>query len=323
MRRVTLGKTGVEASALGFGCASLGSRVTAAEGLRALAAAFERGVSWLDLAPAYGRGEAEAIASEFIRGRRDRLGICTKVGLAPPKNAGGLKGRVMGLAMPLARKVIGAVPALRGLARASGATGNQKLPLTPELLIGSLEASLRRLGTDHVDLYALHNATPEEIARDEISRTLEDLVASGKARAVAVAGDVPVAEAAVARGAPFGAVQLALPAPGEAAAVLGAAPAAGLGLLTHSVFGVDGALVRLEAALADPGAKAEVLAAAGIEDPKAALARLLLARAFALNPAGVVLVSMFSERSREANLALADAAPDPAAAALIDRLARG
>lgn len=323
MRRVTLGNTGLEASAIGFGCASLGSRVTAAEGLAALAAAFEQGVDWLDLAPAYGRGEAEAIAARFIRGRRDRLRLCTKVGLAPPKNAGGLKGQVMGLAMPVARKVIGAIPALRGLARASGATGNRKLPLTPELLTGSLEESLRRLGTDHVDLYALHNATPEEIAREENLRALETLVAQGKTRAVAVAGEVAVAEAAVARGAPFGAVQLALPAPGETAPVIAAAGAAGMGVLTHSVFGVEGALSRLEAALADPGTKAEVLAAAGIEDPKAALARLLLARAFALNPSGVVLVSMFSDRSRKANLALADAAPDLAAAALLDRLARG
>ena len=323
MRRVTLGRTGLDSSAIGFGCASLGSRVTAAEGLRALAEAFEAGVDWLDLAPAYGRGQAEEIASEFLRGRRDRLRICTKVGLAAPRNAGGLKGRLLGAAMPLARSLIGAVPALRGLARASGATANQKLPLTPELLTSSLEASLTRLGTDHVDLYALHNATPEEIARDEILRALEDLIAAGKTRSVAVAGDEAVAEAAVARGAPFGAVQLALPAPGTGAPVIGAATAAGLGALTHSVFGVEGALATLDAALAEPAARAEALALAGLEDPKAALARLLLARAFALNPSGVVLVSMFSARSRAANLALADASPDPAAAALLDRLARG
>lgn len=329
MRRVRLGETGLETSALGFGCASLGSRVTAAEGLRALAAAFEQGVTWLDLAPAYGRGQAEAIAAEFIRGRRDRLGICTKVGLAPPSNAGGLKGAVMGAAMPLARKVIGAVPALRGLARASGATANRKLPLTPELLRSSLEASLARLGTDHVDLYALHNALPEEIAREENRRALEDLITAGKTRAVAVAGETPVAEAAVRRGAPFGAIQLALPAPGEGAPVLGAARAAGMGVLTHSVFGVEGALDTLARALESPKARAEVLAAVatpgegGLTDPEAALSRLLLARAFALNPSGVVLVSMFSARSRAANLALADAAPDPAAAELIDRLARG
>ena len=59
--------------------------------------------------------------------------ICTKVGLAPPQNAGGLKGQVMGTLMPIARRLVQAVPALRGLARSSGATANRKLPLTPAL----------------------------------------------------------------------------------------------------------------------------------------------------------------------------------------------
>ena len=45
-------------SRLGFGCASLGSRVAAADGLNALAAAFDAGVNWFDVAPAYGAGEA-------------------------------------------------------------------------------------------------------------------------------------------------------------------------------------------------------------------------------------------------------------------------
>ena len=324
MRRITLGATGIEASALGFGCASLGSRATKAEGLNALAAAFERGVDWLDLAPAYGRGQAEAIAAEFVKGRRDRLRLCTKVGLAPPKNAGGLKGRVMGVAMPLARKAIGAVPALRGLARASGATANQKLPLTPELLRASLEESLARLGTDHVDLYALHNAEAAEIARDDVLRALEEILASGKARAVAVATSPEVAEAAIARGAPFGVVQLALPDPGAPDTVFAAARAAGFGAVGHSVFGVEGALAALEARLAaDPAAREEVFALAGTDQPKAALGRLLLARAFALNPGGVVLASMVSARSRGENIAVAEGkGPEPEAArALIDRLA--
>jgi aryl-alcohol dehydrogenase-like predicted oxidoreductase len=322
MRRITLGDTGIEASRVGFGCASLGSRVPREEGLRALAAAFEQGVDWLDLAPAYGRGTAETIAAEFIRGRRDRLGICTKVGLAAPKNAGGLKGRIMGAAIPLARRAIGAVPALRGLARASGATSNMKLPLTPELIRGSLEESLRRLGTDHVDLYALHNAEAGEIARDDILRALEDIRASGKARAVAVATDPEVAKAAIRQGAPFGVVQLALPDPGAGDAVFAAARAAGFGAIGHSVFGVEGALARLEARLAGSGRRDEILAAAGTDAPRAALARLLLRRAFEINPTGIVLASMFSERSRAENIALAGAAPEGSdAVRIIDQLA--
>ena len=324
MRRVTLGRTGIETSCLGFGCASLGSRVPAANGLRALAAAFEQGVTWLDLAPAYGRGAAETIAAEFIRGRRGRLGICTKVGLAPPNAGGGLAAALA----PLARRAVTLVPGLRGAVRRSGATRNAKLPLTAELVTASLETSLRRLGTDHVDLYALHNAEPAEIAREELLRALEEILASGKARALAVAGSPEVAAAAITRGAPFSAVQIALPAPGTGGPVLPAARAAGFGSLTHSVFGVEGSLAALGRRVAgDAAARAEVLAATGLANPQSALARALLGRAFALNPSGVVLVSMFSPTSRAANLALADTPPgDPslaAAAALIDRLAAG
>ena len=167
---------------------------------------------------------------------------------------------------------------------------------------------------------------PEEIAEDAILRALEDIVASGKARAVAVAseprggrgGDPPRRPL---RGGPAGAAGARRPRPRPRGGT-----AAGFGAIAHSVFGVEGALAGLEGRLAaDPQVRAEVLGAAGTDAPQAALARLLLRRAFALNPTGIVLVSMFSERSRSENLPLADAAPDAAgpdasAVALIDRL---
>jgi len=84
MRRVVLGGTGIETSALGFGCASLGSRVGAAEGLRALETAFDAGVTWFDLAPVYGGGAAEAIAGPFLKANRDRVQIATKAGCCSP-----------------------------------------------------------------------------------------------------------------------------------------------------------------------------------------------------------------------------------------------
>jgi aryl-alcohol dehydrogenase-like predicted oxidoreductase len=317
MRRITLGGTGIETSCLGFGCASLGSRIGAEAGLAALRSAFEAGVTWFDLAPAYGRGEAEAIAGRFLRGRREAVQLATKVGLAPPA-PGGLKAALM----PLARAAIEALPPLRGALRRAGMGANRRLPLTPDLLHASLDASLRRLGTDRVELYALHNATPEDLRRDEILRALEAVLASGRARAVAVAADAATAEAALAAGAPFSVVQLPLPAPGAAAPVLSAAARAGFGTIVHSVFGIAGAGPALRPP-ADPEARARLLARAGTQTPEAALARLRLARAFALVPDGVVLASMFSDRSRAENLAVAARVPDPEAAAFLDRLARG
>jgi aryl-alcohol dehydrogenase-like predicted oxidoreductase len=136
MRRVRLGETGIETSCLGFGCASLGSRVAAAEGLRALAAAFDAGVTWFDLAPLYGGGRAEEIAGPFLRGRRDAVQIASKVGLAPA-GQGGLEA----LVMPVARKVVAAVPALRSRLRGRGMQAAVRLVLTRERLHQEQQAS--------------------------------------------------------------------------------------------------------------------------------------------------------------------------------------
>jgi len=310
MRRVTLGSTGIETSCLGFGCASLGSRVAEAPGLAALQAAFEAGVTWFDLAPVYGGGRAEAIAGPFLRARRAEVQICSKAGLAPATGGAGLKAALM----PVARRAVAAVPALRSLLRGSGVQGSRTLDLTPALLTGSLEASLRRLGTDYLDLYALHDAPAAALAEAPVLRALEDILASGKARAIAVASDAGAAAAAIALGAPYGAVQLALPPPGAPLSVLAAAAASGIGCIVHSVFGVAGSFAALKArAAADPALRAALPAEARAGDLDGALARLLLERAFACNPGGVVLVSMFSAASRRQNLALADAVPGAAA----------
>ena len=315
MRRVTLGASGIETSCLGFGCASLGSRVAAGPGKRALAAALDAGVSWLDLAPLYGGGRAEEIAGEVIRARRDRVQVCTKVGLAPGTPPGGVKAALL----PAARAAVAAVPALRGLLRRGGAQPARRLALTPETLAGSLEASLRRLGTDHVDLYALHDPDPAALADPEVLRALEAILASGKARAVAVAGDAAAGAAAVARGAPFTVVQAALPPPGAEDALIAAAGAAGFGRIVHSVFGVSGSLAALRARAAADPAFAARLPGGG----EGVLARLMLERAFARVPDGVVLVSMFSPESLARNLGPAERPPDPAAAERLDGLLGG
>ena len=312
MRRVTLGRTGIETSALGFGGASLGSRVDAEEGARALAAALDAGVTWIDLAPVYGGGRAEEIAGRTIRGRRDEVQICTKVGL---RLAGGVGGGLRATLMPLARRVMGRLGPLSGALRKAAPKANARLPLTPELIRGAIEESLRRLGTDRVEVYALHAATPEEAGRDDVRRALEDVVAAGKARAVAVASEPETAAAALAAGAPYGVVQMPAADAALTDPILARARAAGVGAITHSILGET--LARLAArAAADPALRARLVAAAEIEDPEAAAASLLMRRAFARNPEGVVLVSMLSARSRARNLAAADAPPEDRLAGL-------
>lgn len=291
-------------SRLGFGCASLGSRVSETAGQAALSRAFEAGVNWYDLAPAYGAGRAEEIFADFLRGvDRDRVQICTKVGLLPPTQSA-----VKRVLMPLARQAVGVIGPLRAVIRGSGATANRRVVLTPELLRSSLERSLTRLGTDHVEAYGLHNVQPEDLASDEILRVLEDLVTSGKTRMITTAGGMDAARAALDLGnSPIGGLQFAHPE--TESDIFTAARSAGLATISHSVFGLGDGLAHLAARLRAEPRLQQTLAGAGIDGtPKAMAARALLMRALGQNRDGVVLVSMFSEHSLAANLEALDGA---------------
>ncbi|MGB3554789.1 MAG: aldo/keto reductase [Jannaschia sp.] len=316
MREVTLAGLHMTTSCLGLGCASLGSRISSGQGARALAQAHAQGVRWFDVAPAYGAGQAEVILGGFLKDRRESVQICTKVGLLPPpQNA------VKQLARHMLRPVVALATPMRAAIRKSGATANRHVTLTPDLLMSSLEQSLTRLGTDHVDVYALHNADPADLVREDILRTLENLYSAGKTRALAVAGDEAAAKAAIAQGAPFAVVQLAQTHGPQAARIAGAARSAGIGTVTHTVFGVSGQLARLSAQLKREPALRAKLAEAGYEGaPDAAAAGLLMARAFACNPQGVVLASMFSARSLTRNIARAALPPDQGAEVLCEEI---
>ena len=136
--------TGLAVSRLCLGTMTFGGQTDAAEAGRIIDAAVDRGVNFFDTANIYTGGESERILGKALQGRRDRLVVATK--------AGG----------PTFRGPNGA-----GLGRVN--------------ILRSLEESLKRLGTDYVDLYYLHfpdHATPAE----ELVETMTDLVRSGKVR---------------------------------------------------------------------------------------------------------------------------------------------
>jgi aryl-alcohol dehydrogenase-like predicted oxidoreductase len=210
---------------------------------------------------------------------------------------------------------MGRLGPLQGALRRAAPKANAKLPLTGDLVRSSIDASLRRLATDRIEVYALHGPSPQEMRDEGVLRALEDVMAAGKTRAVAVAGDAAAAADALGLGARFGVVQLPTPAPGAQDDVLPSARDLGIGAITHSIMGETLAgLVRR--ATDDAAFKARACEAAGLDDPEAALARLLMSRAFARNSDGVVLVSMLSPRSLERNLQSAAAPPADHFAAL-------
>ncbi len=150
-----LGRSGLSVPVVGLGCNNLGRTGTATEtgeGATALVdAAIDAGVTFFDTADRYGvrPGLSEELLGAALKGRRDDVLVATKFGLD-----------------------------MRGVNGADfGARGSRRY------IVRAAEASLRRLGTDWIDLYQLHTPDPATPV-DETLAALEDLVRSGKVRYV-------------------------------------------------------------------------------------------------------------------------------------------
>ncbi len=161
-----LGKSGIEVSPLGMGCWAIGgpwtfigtaggwSSVDDAESLRALRRALELGVNFYDTAANYGAGHSERLLARAFEGRRDQVVIATKFGYAVDETA-----------------------------KAVSAYGQpEETSDVASRLRESLEGSLRRLGTDYIDVYLLHvwGLTVERAL--EARELLERFVQEGKIR---------------------------------------------------------------------------------------------------------------------------------------------
>ena len=295
-------------SAIGFGCASLGSRVDARHGTAALARAYEAGVSWFDVAPSYGDGQAEAILGEFLVGKRAQVVLCTKVGKAP-----GRPGLVARMLKPAAQQVLKVVPQLRGLAASAHAQSVQAA-LTGALIKSSIADSLKRLRTDHVDVLALHDARLADMQREDVLRALEDAVNGGQALCISMAGDVEVALRAISLSSWIRVIQVAnnffSPNIERAKRELGRDTL--LGFVGHSVFGHAGPLESFAESIRKQPAERRLLESAGYRGSAAEMAaEFLLDFALASNRDGVVLLSMYEEKHLRSNLGRLAAAPAP------------
>jgi aryl-alcohol dehydrogenase-like predicted oxidoreductase len=146
-----LGRSGLVVSVVGLGCNNIGRSLDAAGTRKTLDAALDVGVTLLDTADIYGsaRGESEEVLGEALGGDRERFVLATKFG----NDMGGVNGPDW------------------------GARGSRRYIRT------AVEASLRRLRTDHIDLYQYHapdGLTPVE----ETLAALNELVTAGLVRYV-------------------------------------------------------------------------------------------------------------------------------------------
>jgi aryl-alcohol dehydrogenase-like predicted oxidoreductase len=173
---VRLAKSGITTSRLAFGTSRLhylGKR----DRQRLLAAAADLGFTHFDTAPAYGDGICEVELGKFIRGQRERFVIVTKYGIPPDPLAEAWPS----LSLPL--RVARAI-SIRLHCRSTPLP-----PLTPAGLRASLERSLRRLGTDRIDILFLHEPRGDRISSPAtIVDELHKLQRGGMVRAFGLAG---------------------------------------------------------------------------------------------------------------------------------------
>ncbi|MEU3098821.1 aldo/keto reductase [Streptomyces sp. NPDC006967] len=185
----TLGRSGIEVSAVGFGCWAIGGEwqdpggqplgwgtVDDQESVRAIRRALDLGVTFFDTADVYGTGHSEEVLGRALGRRRDEVVVATKWG---------------NLFDPDTRTLTG---------------GDD----SPEHLRRALTASLRRLGTEYIDLYQLHLAEAGMGRAARLRDACEDLVTQGLIRSYAWSTDDPERAAVFARGPHCTAVQHAL-----------------------------------------------------------------------------------------------------------------
>lgn len=181
----TLGRSGIEISAMGLGCWAIGGpfwrgdvpsgwgEVDDNESIAAIHRGLELGVTFLDTANVYGAGHSEKVLAKALKGRRNEVVIATKFG---------------NLFNEETRQVIGA-------------------SAKPDDIRAQCEESLRRLNTDYIDLYQLHIGDYDPTLAVEVRETLEGLVQAGKIRSYGWSTDDPNRERVFAAGEHCTAVQ--------------------------------------------------------------------------------------------------------------------
>jgi len=131
-------------SVAGLGCNNFGMRIDAAATERVVSAALDAGINFFDTADIYGETRSEEFLGRTLAGRRHRAIVATKFGMAVDEQRKGAR---------------------------------------PEYVRQACDDSLRRLGTDHIDLYQLHQPDPEVPIADTLG-AMDGLVKAGKVREI-------------------------------------------------------------------------------------------------------------------------------------------
>ena len=148
MKKRILGNSGLEVSALGFGCMGLsfgyGPATDKQKAIKLLQSAYDAGVTFFDTAEAYGPFANEELLGEALAGFRDKVVLATKFGFKEGRTDLGMDSR-------------------------------------PENIKAVAEAALKRLKTDYIDLFYQHRVDPN-VPMEEVAGAVKDLIAEGKVK---------------------------------------------------------------------------------------------------------------------------------------------
>lgn len=264
---------------------------------RLLAEAHAQGLSHFDVARMYGLGMAESELGRFARGRREQVTIATKFGIEPGSP------RLARLQAP-ARAALAHLPALRAALKRRGSAPRPPRRYDAAIARASLEASLRELGTDYVDIFFVHDPAPSDhVDLDGLGELCEELIESGKIRAWGLSGD-PDPCVGLSRGAAGSVLQVR----DEIFEPFAVPPEQAPRTITFGVL--SSALSRIQVHLAaDAGRRSRWRSEVGRDCGDAgALASMLLRDALDRNRDGTVLFGT----TRPERIRLAIAAADPA-----------
>src|SRR6185437_9355927 len=160
MKKRTLGRSGLEVSAVGLGCMSIGiadvytsSAQSENDAIALVHRALELGINFLDTANIY--GDSEIKVGEALRGRREGVVLATKFGIVP-----------------------------------GSSYQSRAVDSSPENARRCCDSSLKRLGVDVIDLYYLHRVDPRVPIEDTVG-AMADLVGTGKVRYIGLSEASP------------------------------------------------------------------------------------------------------------------------------------
>jgi aryl-alcohol dehydrogenase-like predicted oxidoreductase len=243
MRYRRFGNSELRPSEVGFGCARIGGVFHGSsrkEIVALLRQSFDHGITFFDTADMYTQGESERLVGEALHDVRRDVIIASKFGYQLPRQK-----RLVGRFKPLVKPVV----ARLGLSRHriyAGLRGSvSQQDFSPTYIRSAVEASLRRLRTDYIDIYQLHDPSVDVLGGGEFVEALELLKQQGKIRHWGVACQQPEEAVIALRYRTLGSIQIGLSVLEQAAldAAIPAAAERGVGVIARQVF-ASGLLTR-------------------------------------------------------------------------------